>query len=102
MISKDSHNKNFKDEVSKNLLNQGLVHHGFDDYKIGFETNKYNSSVFRQERFSMKKSKRYQFKRKLKRRRTLQRDGILNILRSLCKIVGTLGSYYVSYFIKLP
>lgn len=54
MISKDSHNKNFKDEVSKNLLNQGLVHHGFDDYKIGFETNKYNSSVFRQERFSMK------------------------------------------------
>ena len=55
MISKYSHNKIFKDEVSKNMLNQGLVHHDFDDYKIRFGTNKYNnSSVFRQERFSMK------------------------------------------------
>ena len=83
------------------MWNQGLVNLGFDDNKTKFRTNYYISSVIRQDDFQSdnhkdKSRQREIIQKKKTSKRSVFRDP--NFIRSLCKVVGTLGFLCITFF----
>ena len=88
-----------------NLWNQSLINLDFDDNKIRFRTNNYISSVIRQDDFQSgnhkdKSSQEKIMKKKITSKRSVFQDP--SFIKSLCKVIGTLGFPYITFFTYAP
>ena len=82
-----------------------MVNLDFDNNKIRFRTNNYISSVIKQNDFQSgnhkdKSSQEEIMKKKITSKRSVFQDP--SFIRSLCKVVGTLGFLYITFFTYAP
>ena len=87
------------------MWNQGLVNPNFDDNKTRFGTNDYISSVIRQDDFQSDNHKDESNQREIiKKKKTSKRSVFQDpsFIRSLCKVVGVLGSSCITFFTYAP
>ena len=87
------------------VWNQSLSNLDFDDNKTRFRTNDYISSVIRQDDFQSDNHKDKSSQREIMKKKTTSKRSVFqdpSFIRSLCKVVGTLGLSCISFFIYAP
>ena len=83
------------------VWNQSFVNLDFDDNKIRFRTNDYVSSIFRQDDFHSDNHKDKSRQGEIMKKKTTSKRSVFqdsNFIKSLCKVVGTLGFLYIKFF----
>ena len=87
------------------MRNQGLVNLDFDNNKTRFRTNDYISSVIRQDDFQSGNHKDKSSQGEIMEKKTTSKRSVfqdLSFIRSLCKVVGTLGFSCITFFTYAP
>ena len=87
------------------MRNQGLVNLDFDNNKTRFRTNDYISSVIRQDDFQSGNHKDKSSQEEIMEKKTTSKRSVfqdLSFIRSLCKVVGTLGFSCITFFTYAP
>ena len=87
------------------MWNQGLVNLDFDDNKTRFRTNDYISSVIRQNDFQSGNYKDKSSQWEIMKKKTTSKKSVFQdpgFIRSLCKVVGTLGFSCITLFTYAP
>ena len=87
------------------VWNQSLSNLDFDDNKTRFRTNDYISSVIRQDDFQSDNHKDKSSQREIMKKKTTSKRSVFqdpSFIRSLCKVVGTLGFSCITFFTYTP
>ena len=82
-----------------------MVNIGFDDNKTRFRTNDYISSVIRQDDFQSGNHKDKSSQREIMKKKTISKRSVFqdpSFIRSLCKVVGTVGFPCITFFTYAP
>ena len=82
-----------------------MVNLDFDDNKTRFRTNDYISSVIRQDDFQSGNHKNKSSLREIMKKKTTSKISVFqdpSFIRSLCKVVGTLGFSCITFFTYAP
>ena len=83
------------------VWNQGLVNLDFDYNKTTFRTNDYISNMIRQDDFQSGNHKDKSSQGEIMKKKTTSKRSVFqypSFIRSLCKIVGTLGFPCITFF----
>ena len=87
------------------VWNQGLVNLYFDDNKTRFRINDYISSVIRQDNFQSGNHKDKSSQGEIMKKNTISKRSVFqdpSFIRSLCKVIGTLGFSCITFVTYAP